>query len=68
MEKLKCPCCGGEVEYEDCYDAELVYEEETNTDEFHRHIEGFCMKCNTPLQWVEVYKFEKAKYLRKGGM
>lgn len=59
MDNPICPKChSNEIDYGDCYDIEVMFNEEKGIDEVHRHIEGTCMKCGTSLQWQDVYVYK----------
>lgn len=58
MEELKCLNCGGEIEYDDCYDMECW------GDSVIRSYSGHCIECNKDFLWEEVYEFKKIHDLR----
>lgn len=61
--KLVCLKCGGEIEYDDCYNYDC------DDDWVERFYAGHCMDCGTDHQWSELYKFESIENLRiEGGV
>ena len=58
MKELKCLKCGGEIEYDDCYDVEC------DNEYVERFYCGHCIKCDTDHLWSELYKFESIEKLR----
>lgn len=46
----KCPTCGKELEFDDCYDSETFDGIETN------YCTGYCTNCGKNFQWEEVSK------------
>lgn len=51
MTTLKCPNCGGEIEYVE----ELDYEFDIDSAEFKET--GHCPKCGKEYHWYCIYKF-----------
>ena len=49
---MKCPKCGGVIEYDDTFDST------TYDDKHTEYCCGHCKNCNTEYQWEEIYKYE----------
>lgn len=49
---MKCPKCGGIIEYDDTYDS-------STCDEWHiDYCFGHCLNCDTNYQWKEIYNYK----------
>lgn len=56
---MKCPKCGGIIEYDDTYDSSscdnIIIE----------YCCGHCLNCNTEYQWKEIYNLERTEDLEE---
>jgi hypothetical protein len=46
------------VDYNDCYDTEAF------GDEIVQSWNGYCMQCNAPLYWEEIFTFDRVQNMR----
>lgn len=56
---MKCPKCGGIIQYDDTFDSS------TYDDKYIEYCYGHCLSCDANYQWKEIYVYEGPDYLEE---
>ena len=56
---MKCPKCGGIIEFDDCCDSYTDEEVHVN------YCYGHCLNCETNYKWKEIYEYTRQEDLEE---